>query len=72
MNQLLRIGMTVQTDASAKPCAVEQFLGSGGQGEVYRANLDGQALALKWYFPHQETVKIFPPHVFCANLDWYW
>jgi len=19
-----------------------------------------------------ETVKIFPPHVFCANLDWYW
>ena len=22
--------------------------------------------------PAQETVKIFPPHVFCANLDWYW
>jgi len=21
---------------------------------------------------HRETVKIFPPHVFCANLDWYW
>ena len=21
---------------------------------------------------HLETVKIFPPHVFCANLDWYW
>jgi len=20
----------------------------------------------------EETVKIFPPHVFCANLDWYW
>jgi len=19
-----------------------------------------------------EAVKIFPPHVFCANLDWYW
>lgn len=56
MNQLLRIGMSVQTDASAKPC-VEQFLGGGGQGEVYRANLDGQPLALKWYFPHQATPK---------------
>ena len=20
----------------------------------------------------REAVKIFPPHVFCANLDWYW
>ncbi len=55
MNQLLRIGSTVQTETSAKPCTVEKFLGSGGQGEVYRANLDGQALALKWYFQPSAT-----------------
>jgi DNA-binding helix-hairpin-helix protein with protein kinase domain len=33
------------------PCEVEQFLGGGGQGEVYRAVLGGKPVALKWYFP---------------------
>jgi len=33
------------------PCEVEQFLGGGGQGEVYRADLGGKPVALKWYFP---------------------
>ncbi len=32
------------------PVAIEQFLGGGGQGEVYRATLGGKPLALKWYF----------------------
>jgi serine/threonine protein kinase len=36
-------------------CQVETFLGGGGQGEVYRASLDGQKVALKWYFPAQAT-----------------
>jgi len=34
---------------------VESFIGGGGQGEVYRALLDGQVVALKWYFPAQAT-----------------
>jgi DNA-binding helix-hairpin-helix protein with protein kinase domain len=34
---------------------VETFLGGGGQGEVYRADLDGKKVALKWYFPAQAT-----------------
>ncbi|RIK44867.1 MAG: serine/threonine protein kinase, partial [Chloroflexi bacterium] len=32
--------------------SVEQFLGGGGQGEVYRVTLQDQPLALKWFFPH--------------------
>jgi len=54
MHQLLQLRSTVQT-ASGHPCTVETFLGGGGQGEVYRATLDGKPLALKWYFPEQAT-----------------
>ena len=41
MHQLLQLRSTVQT-ASGHPCTVETFLGGGGQGEVYRAQLDGK------------------------------
>lgn len=51
MHDLLKIGQTVYTESSSIPCTVEQFLGGGGQGEVYRANLGGQSVALKWYLP---------------------
>ena len=40
MHQLLQLRSTVQA-ASGHPCTVETFLGGGGQGEVYRALLDG-------------------------------
>ncbi|MBN1250341.1 MAG: serine/threonine protein kinase [Anaerolineae bacterium] len=36
-------------------CTVEAYLGGGGQGEVYRALLDGKPVALKWYYPAQAT-----------------
>ena len=55
MHQLLQLGSTVQS-ASGHPCTVEAFLGGGGQGEVYRAVLDGKLIALKWYFPEQATL----------------
>ncbi|WP_218670060.1 hypothetical protein [Cylindrospermopsis raciborskii] len=29
-----------------------QFLGGGGQGEVYRADLGGKSVAVKWYYSH--------------------
>jgi eukaryotic-like serine/threonine-protein kinase len=54
-NQILRIGQTVRAESSGKDCVIEQFLGGGGQGEVYRATLDGEKVALKWYFPTQAT-----------------
>ena len=55
MNQILKPGQTVQTETTGLPCAVEQFLGGGGQGEVYRAGLGGKPVALKWYFPASAT-----------------
>lgn len=56
MYQILRPNVdVVRTEASNMDCAVEQYLGGGGQGEVYRAKLGGQDVALKWYFPHYLT-----------------
>lgn len=52
MSDILKTAQTVYTESSKILCTVEQFVGSGGQGEVYRANLDGQPIALKWYYPH--------------------
>jgi serine/threonine protein kinase len=55
MNQLLKSGGTVQMDHGGLPCQVREFLGGGGQGEVYRAELSGGVVALKWYFPQTAT-----------------
>ena len=55
MNQILKFGQIVQT-TSGLTCQVDAFLGSGGQGEVYRATLvGGQRLAVKWYYSAQAT-----------------
>ena len=34
---------------------MDGLLGAGGQGEVYRASVQGSAMALKWYYPHTAT-----------------
>jgi serine/threonine protein kinase len=57
MSQLLKPKQKVRTESSGMNCEVEQFLGGGGQGEVYRANLGGKPVALKWYFPNQATAE---------------
>lgn len=53
---ILANGQAVVCEASGQPCVVEQFLGGGGQGEVYRARFGGQPVALKWYLPHAATI----------------
>lgn len=58
MHDLLTIGQTVHTESVNLPCTIEKFLGGGGQGEVYQANLGGRSVALKWYFPH--VIKVDP------------
>jgi hypothetical protein len=55
MNQILKIGQVVQTETTKLQCKVKRFLGGGGQGEVYCAELGGQDVALKWYFPASAT-----------------
>ncbi len=57
MNQLLNSGEIVQMQPTEPGYEVEEFLGGGGQGEVYRARLlgaqsAGTPVALKWFFPH--------------------
>jgi serine/threonine protein kinase len=37
------------------PCTAEQLLGAGGQGEVYKARLGSETVALKWFFPQMAT-----------------
>ena len=58
MNQQLKPGDTLTTEKSKAPCVVEELLGGGGQGEVYRARRggpQGETVALKWYLPHAAT-----------------
>jgi len=57
MNQMLTMGQSVHTDSSKLSCKVKQFIGSGTQGEVYEAELEGKLLALKWYFPQWATAE---------------
>lgn len=53
--QILKDGQCVRTVDTGWDVVVETFLGGGGQGEVYRADVKGKKRALKWYFPAQAT-----------------
>ncbi|MEZ4637533.1 MAG: hypothetical protein R2856_21705 [Caldilineaceae bacterium] len=59
MNQLLQPGQTITAKTSGLTYTVGDFIGGGGQGEVYHALLSdgagrtqGTPMALKWFFPH--------------------
>jgi DNA-binding helix-hairpin-helix protein with protein kinase domain len=54
MSVTLKKGLTLRTE-SGSDFAVEQLLGSGGQGEVYRVSWQGKPFALKWYYEHTAT-----------------
>lgn len=49
MYQCLKKNQEIILDNGSK-CKVIDFIGSGGQGEVYKVNCEGQDYALKWYF----------------------
>lgn len=57
MNQILQQGQTVRVDPSGVLLTVGRFLGGGGQGEVYQADVAGKAMALKWYFSATATAE---------------
>lgn len=55
MDSILKPGQKVRPSATRGDCVVGNVLGSGGQGEVYEALLDGKHVALKWYYPGSAT-----------------
>lgn len=55
MGDIFKIGQVIQDDSTHIQCKVEEFLGDGGQGEVYKVKLGDTDYALKWYFPHAAT-----------------
>ncbi|MEM1060583.1 MAG: serine/threonine protein kinase, partial [Verrucomicrobiota bacterium] len=71
MNQIFKSGEEAWLESSGQPCQVSDFLGGGGQGEVYRVRIGESEFALKWYFPNSATpgqrqaledlVRIGPP-----------
>jgi len=55
MGQILKPKQTVYAESSNLPCVIESDIGSGGQGEVYRAKIDGKPIAVKWWWPRVAT-----------------
>ena len=55
MDQILKPGQTIRCEPSGMSCTTETLLGAGGQGEVYKAELGGESVAVKWFFPHMAT-----------------
>ena len=55
MDQMLKPGQAVQCLPSGMTCTIETLLGAGGQGEVYKAQLGGESVAVKWFFPFMAT-----------------
>ncbi len=54
MSTTLRPKQKLQTE-SGMTCEVDQLLGAGAQGEVYRVMLANKPMALKWYFSQWAT-----------------
>lgn len=55
MSELLLIGQSVKGVQSGTEWQVEEFLGAGTQGEVYRVRWGQDEVALKWYFSASAT-----------------
>ncbi len=55
MDEILKPGQVIQCTPSGMPCTIEVLLGAGGQGEVYKAELGGEAVAVKWFFEFMAT-----------------
>ncbi|HEX8175653.1 MAG TPA: hypothetical protein VF543_11095 [Pyrinomonadaceae bacterium] len=51
MDQMLRPGQSVRCQPSGMTCVIDTLLGAGGQGEVYKATLGSETVAVKWFFP---------------------
>jgi DNA-binding helix-hairpin-helix protein with protein kinase domain len=52
-----RLGQTVWLETAGERCEIRELIGTGAQGNVYRAFLNGQEYAVKWYFPASATQR---------------
>lgn len=52
MSTLLKREHIMYGNLTQQAYTIDTFLGSGTQGEVYRAHANGKLVAIKWYFPH--------------------
>ena len=50
-NTLLSPGQTVVTHAGQTPIVVGEYVGAGGQGQVFKATMNGRQMVVKWYLP---------------------
>jgi DNA-binding helix-hairpin-helix protein with protein kinase domain len=50
-NTLLSPGQTVSTHTGQLRLTVGAYVGAGGQGQVYRATMNGRPMAVKWFLP---------------------
>lgn len=57
MQQLLKNKQIVKTVISKEDVIIENYLGGGGQGEVYKAEFKGTKKAVKWYYPSSATTE---------------
>jgi eukaryotic-like serine/threonine-protein kinase len=51
LNNILRLGDLISLTPSGQKGNIETFLGSGGQGEVYKVRINSEEFALKCYYP---------------------
>ena len=57
---MIDVGQVVTTRASGVELRIEELIGEGGQGVVFRATPQrgsGKALAVKWYHPHTASSR---------------
>ncbi len=53
MNQLLKLRQEIlSVNHPRKKYIVNQYIGGGGQGEVYKCTGENTQYAVKWYYPH--------------------
>ncbi|PWT90879.1 MAG: serine/threonine protein kinase [Proteobacteria bacterium] len=57
MIPMLKPGQKVITKSSGVECTLVEYLGGGGQGDVYRAEMAGRFVAVKWYLSRSATER---------------
>jgi DNA-binding helix-hairpin-helix protein with protein kinase domain len=55
--RLLERGQVLHTERTQQAVTVDNFIGDGGEGEVYECEFGGKRVAVKWYFENVATTE---------------